>query len=179
MEIQSLPILLMKEDALEEWEKDPQDPIKCYIVSFLFNEGMTNSEIRSYLKIEKPYTLTHYKRVGQSFSEEQLLKWLKNFHKVKLGHMRAIAKLKGNEKEKALEEICTRKFSVRKAELRANNREDEVDVDIKSYERDISESTGRSVKIKYNPNKKTGQITLSYFGLDDLEAIVRSIGYKG
>ncbi|NMV28027.1 transcriptional regulator, partial [Vibrio parahaemolyticus] len=41
----------------------------------------------------------------------------------------------------------------------------------------MSDATGRPIKIRYNPAKRSGELTLGFFTLDDLDDVCKALGF--
>ncbi len=176
----NLPFLINTNDAIMYYTSrtDCTGAEKSYIVAMLSREGFTNKAIRKALKIKKVYTVTHLKRVGTSLTEKELTLWHRNPDKITLGHVRAIAKLPQPKREEMLRGLLTKRTSVQKFELIAQGKSCERNTDIQLYERLMGEVLGRQIKIRYNPSKRSGTITLDFFTLEDLDNISLALGYN-
>ena len=154
------------------------DAAKAYIVAVISNDGYSNKKIRDTLCIAKTYTVTHLKRAGSSLSDAELSLWHNNPKRITLGHVRAIAKLSIPQREPLLRQLLTTKMSVRKFELLGKGKEVEPDTDTKRYADEMGKVLGRTIKIKYDPSKKTGSITLDFYRLTDLQDMAFDLGFK-
>ncbi|MBV7403118.1 transcriptional regulator (plasmid) [Klebsiella pneumoniae] len=174
----NLPLLLDAREAIDYYHQHPgmTDAEKAYVVAFLSGEGGSNSQIREDLGIEKVYTVTHLKRAG-TLSEEELTLWLRNPRKITLGHVRAVAKLPFSKREKLLRDLLHTRTPVHKFEAIAKGKEVDRDADIKRLETLMSDATGRPIKVRYNPAKRSGELTLGFFTLDDLDDVCKALGF--
>ncbi|ODS23553.1 transcriptional regulator [Candidatus Endobugula sertula] len=178
--MKTLPILLDDEEAIRYYQETESisDAEKAYVVRLLSLEGYQNKRIRDVLGIEKVYAVTHLKRAGLALSDDELTLWLNNPKKITLGHVRAAAKLPQPKRETLLRDILAKKISVHECELIAKGQSEEKDVDVKRYAEDMENQLGRPINIRYNPAKCSGSVTLQFFGLDDLDDVSESLGYK-
>ncbi|WP_444928304.1 transcriptional regulator (plasmid) [Microbulbifer sp. TRSA002] len=176
----NLPYLIDAEEAIEYYKgkSNLTDAEKAYIVAILTKEGLSNKDIRRSLGIDKVYTVTHLKRVGTSLTDAELNLWHKNPSRITLGHTRAIARLPAQKREELLRGLLTKRTPVHKFESIAKGKEEDRDSDIKRHERIMGEVLGRQVRIRFNPTKLSGSLTLDFFGLDDFEHISRCLGFK-
>lgn len=176
----NLPFLIDADEAIEYYKGQSEltDAEKAYVVGILDKEGYSNKSIRKALGISKVYTVTHLKRVGTSLSESELGLWHKNPTRITLGHVRAIAKLPQSKREELLRNLLTKRIPVHKFESIAQGKSNDTDTDIKRYERIMGEVLGRQIKIRFNAAKRSGSITLDFFGLEDLDDISKSLGFK-
>ncbi len=178
--MEHLPFLTDAQEAVDFYQTNPTctDAAKAYVVALLSNEGFSNRAIRSALNIDKVYTVTHLKRVGLALSETELALWHKNPTRITLGHVRAIAKLPRQEREKMLRKLLARKTPVHQFEAIAQGNSEQRDVDIKRYEERMAEILGRPVKIRYNNAKQSGSLCLDFFTLEDLDHLSTSLGFQ-
>lgn len=175
----NLPDFFDAEDAIEYYKGTSHltDAERAYVVATLTNEGFSNKSIRKALGIDKVYTVTHLKRVGTQLSQTELTLWHRNPSRITLGHVRAIAKLPAKNREHLLRTLLTQRVPVHKFEALAQAKNEDRDTDIKRYERIMGEVLGRPIKIRFNPAKRSGSITLDFYGLDDLDLISRGLGF--
>lgn len=178
--MECLPMLVDSEEAIEHFHKPgtKTDAEKAYVVGILSKEGYGNKEIREVLKIDKVYTVTHLKRAGTRLSESLLNLWHRNSEIITLGHIRAIAKFPHEKQEELLRGLLRNKKSVHEFERIAKGAEGSEDVDIKRFEQIMGEVIGRQIRIRFNPAKRTGSLTIDYFGLDDLDDIAIALGFN-
>lgn len=174
------PFLIDDFDAIEFYRSKPNssNAIKAFVVGILTKSGYRNRKIRDVLGIEKVYTVTHLKRAGSALSEAQLLLWHNNPEKVTLGHVRVIASQSHDRIEYFLRELLARGISVSELASIVENKEEKSDDNIDKYAALIQETLGRDVEICHRKKKGSGNITLSYFSIDDLEYLVESLGVK-
>lgn len=175
-----LPYLMDVEEAIAFYQKNPActDATKAYVVAFLSKEGLSNRAIRAALKIEKVYTVTHLKRVGMALSNTELALWHKNPVSITLGHVRAIAKLPQQEREKMLRKLLARKTPVHQFEAIAQGKATQNNADIKRYEEAMADVLGRPVKIRYNSARQSGSLSLDFFTLEDLDLLAAALGFQ-
>ncbi|EAY8690613.1 transcriptional regulator, partial [Salmonella enterica] len=112
-----------------------------------------------------------------TLSEEELTLWLRNPRKITLGHVRAVAKLPFSKREKLLRDLLHTRTPVHKFEAIAKGKEVDRDADIKRLETLMSDATGRPIKVRYNPAKRSGELTLGFFTLDDLDDVCKALGF--
>lgn len=176
----NLPFLVDADEAIDYYnsKNDLTDAERAYVVAMLSRDGYSNKAIRETLNIDKVYTVTHLKRAGTSLSESELSLWHKNPSRITLGHVRAIAKFPQSKREEMLRNLLTKRTPVHQFESIAQGKTDDRDTDIKRYELIMGEVLGRQIRIRFNPAKRSGSITLDFFGLDDLDHISRSLGFK-
>lgn len=176
----NLPYLIDADEAIAFYREksDLTDAEKAYVVAILSKEGYSNKSIRKSLGIDKVYTVTHLKRVGTLLSESELTLWHKNPSRITLGHVRAIAKLPANKREELLRNLLTKRIPVHQFEALAQGKDEDRDADIERYERIMGEVLGRQIKIRFNQTKRTGSLTIDFYGLDDLDHISHSLGFK-
>ncbi len=175
-----LPYLLDKRDAVDFYQKNPacSDAAKAFVVAFLSKAGLSNREIRAALNIDKVYTVTHLKRAGLSLTETELALWHKNPDCITLGHVRAVAKLPQQERERMLRKLLAQKTPVHQFEAIAQGETEQRNADIKRYQERMAEVLGRPVKIRYNNAKKSGSLCLDFFTLEDLDHLATTLGFK-
>lgn len=175
-----LPLLIDAKEAIDHYLKAQSltDAERAYVISILSKEGFSNQRIRAALGISKVYTVTHLLRVGKSLSIEELTLWHSNASRITLGHLRAIAKMPQNKRESLMRELLTKKIPVFKYEALAKGDAERKDVDIQRYEQIMGEVIGRNVKISFNQAKKSGTISLDFYGLDDLDNISERLGFS-
>lgn len=176
----NLPFLIDADEAIDYFKSKGNitDAVKAYVVGILSRENYSNKAIRKALNIDKVYTVTHLKRVGTSLSESELSLWHKNPTRITLGHVRAIAKLPQSKREELLRNLLTKRMPVHKFESIAQGKTDDRDADIKRFEQIMGEVLGRQIRIRFNPAKRAGSITLDFFGLDDLDDLSKSLGFN-
>lgn len=175
-----LPYLINTQEAVTFYQANPSctDAAKAYVVAILCKEGLSNRAIRAALNIDKVYTVTHLKRVGLALTEAELALWHNNPTRITLGHVRAIAKLPQQEREKMLRKLLTQKTPVHQFEAIAQGNNEQRDVDIKRYQDRMAEVLGRPIKIRYNSATKSGSLNLDFFTLDDLDGIATALGFQ-
>ena len=166
-----------RESAIQYIQKnrDVSDAQKATVVAYLFSSGLTNKDVRQALQIAKVYTVTHLKRAGTSLTEEELQLWHDNPQRITLGHIRAIAKLSFENRDALLRSLLLHKQPVSKFEAIAQGKHVESNADIRKFERMVGDMLGREVKVSYNSKSEVGHLNLSFFGLDDLEAITEAL----
>jgi len=175
-----LPYLMDIQEAVDFYHKNPTctDAAKAYVVAFLSKEGLSNRAIRAALNIEKVYTVTHLKRVGLALTDAELALWHKNPVRITLGHVRAIAKLPQQEREKMIRKLLARKTPVHQFEAIAKGNNEQRDADIKRYQERMAEVLGRPVKIRYNSARQSGSLSLDFFTLEDLDHLAAALGFQ-
>lgn len=175
-----LPYLMDQQEAVDFYLDNPtcSDAAKACVVAFLSKEGLSNRAIRAVLNIDKVYTVTHLKRVGLALTEAELALWHKNPTRITLGHVRAIAKLPQNEREKMLRKQLARKTPVHQFESIAQGNTEQRDADINRYQDRMAEVLGRPVKIRYNNAKQSGSLSLDFFTLEDLDQLASALGFQ-
>ena len=173
-----LPYLIDDEDAIEHYLAHPEatDAVRAYVVGMLHKEGYTNRRIREVLRIQKVYEVTHLTRAGTALSIDELMLWHSNPERITLGHTRAIAAFPASKREDIMRRMLRKKVSVRSLERLAKGQEDN-DVDIQRYEVLMAEAIGRPTKIRFNPTKGSGSITLNFFDLQDLDNMAKALGF--
>jgi hypothetical protein len=172
----SLPILLDEFDAIEYFNNELSDAHKAYTIAYL-SKYYSNKQIRDALKIKNNYTVSQFKTAGLKLTDEELELWDKNSNRISLGHIRAIVKYKEPERDTILRDILSKKLSVRHVESLTKTKE-ENSADIERYEREMALQLGYAIKIKYDPNKKVGSMTLPFYSYENLEDIADKLGYK-
>ena len=179
-----IPSLFDPDDAVRLWAEDISDAIRAYIVNFLtVEERLSNKQIRELLNIRHVYVVTHLRLAG-SISEDEILLWDRNCTRVTLSHMRAIACLAHAQRKNLLEKMLVKRIPSKKIELLVKDIKRGIDpdlaqdFDIKKYAEDVSETIGRPVSINFDTRKKSGEITLKFFSVDDLSNISSLLGYK-
>lgn len=178
--MESLPILIDAEEAIEFYNehRNLTDAAKAYVVATLHKDGYSNTQIRKALQIDKVYAVTHLKRAGTALSEDELTLWHRNPARITLGHVRAIAKLSRVKREELLRGLLSKRTPVHVFASIAQGKIDERDADIKRYEQVMGDVLGRQVKIRYNPAKRSGTLSLDFYALDDLDGMARALGFK-
>jgi ParB family transcriptional regulator, chromosome partitioning protein len=53
-----------------------------------------------------------------------------------------------------------------------------IDANIKAVAQRLEEHLGMRTRINYNPQKKSGSLTVDFFSLDDLEKVLKTLGLK-
>lgn len=176
----NLPFLIDADEAIEYYKGQDEltDAEKAYVVGILNKDGYSNKAIREALGISKVYAVTHLKRVGTCLSESELELWHKNPTRITLGHVRAIAKLPQSRREELLRNLLTRRIPVHKYESIAKGKPNDSDTDIKRYGQIMGEVLGRQIRVRFNAAKRSGSITLDFYGLEDLDDISKSLGFN-
>jgi len=175
-----LPLLIDADEAISFY-KDQTSLSSCvsaYVVGILANEGWPNSKIRSSLDIEKVYTVTHLKRVGTALSILEFDLWYANQNRITLGHLRAIAKMPGAKREALMRDLLVKRISVHDFEDLAKGKKLEQSVDVKRFERLMSEKIGRDLNLIFDTKKHNGSITLHFSNLGDLDTITSALGFN-
>lgn len=175
----NLPFIIDAEEAIEFYCDNPNttDAVRAYIVGLLKKENYSNPQIRRVLAIKKVYTVTHLSRVGLSLSVSELTLWHNNPHRITLGHVRAVSQLSPSKREKLLRNQLAKKLSVRQFERIAKNEEPSQDADIERYQEMMGNVLGKPIKIRYDTNARSGDLTIRYFGLDDLDSLSKALGF--
>jgi len=179
--MRSLPILLDADEAIEYYKENRVDPLtdaeRALVVSTLHKDGYKNSDIRKVLGIPQVYTVTHLKRVGVSLTDMELSLWHKNPKRITFGHVRAVAKLPHLKREPLLRSLLSKRISVSEFERIAKGEPARQDIDIARFETEVSETIGRPLALRYNKVKRAGRLTVSFYGLDDLDDLLAGLGY--
>lgn len=175
-----LPFLTDSQDALDFLRDTPDitDPQRAYLIAFLSREGWTNRQIRSHLGIDKVYTLTHFKRVGLALTDIEFNLWVKNPERITLGHLRVVCHLKPAIREPLLRKLLAQRQSVSKLHGLVRGQVQHSNADIKRYENQMEVVLGRAVKIQFDPARQCGKLTLDFYGLDDLDLLSTTLGFK-
>jgi ParB family chromosome partitioning protein len=171
-----MPLLLDADDAIEYYSRPGlTDAERAFVVAFLSTKGYRNKSIRNALGIKNVYTVSHLSRAG-SLTDAELTLWHRNPHRIKLGHIRAVASLPAAHREDVLRGLLVRRRSVR--DLVATLRGDDVvdNADIKRYEQVMGDVLGRVVKVRFD-DSGSGSLSLSFHGLDDLDDITQRLGF--
>lgn len=176
-----LPLLLDAEDALLFYRRqtNPNNPMKAVVVRLLAQEGYTNRDIREALDIRQVYTVTHLLRVSKALTGEEMDLWYRNPLRITLGHLRAIAKFPQRKREPLIRKLLTTKIPVHQFEALARGEDETQDIDVQNLAEKISEATGRPTTVRFNKEKQAGTLTLTFFDLDDFDALCKMLGYKG
>jgi ParB family chromosome partitioning protein len=179
----SLPLLIDAEEAIEHYNaragQGLTDAERAYVVSVMTRDGYSNARIRKALGIQKVYVVTHLKRAGMRLEEDELRLWFRNPSRITLGHVRAIAKLPYSRREPLLRSLLSKRIPVSELEALARGEHRQEDVDIAAFEQRVGEVIGRPLTISYNKAKRSGKVTASFFGLDDLDRLLGGLGYRG
>ena len=158
---------------------DCSDAEKVYAIGFMARAKKKNTDVRAVAGFKKNYEASHFMRMGKVLSEEELLIWHRNPQRISLGHARALARFKDpKQRLKLFEDLLVKRIPVQTLERMVKGVDTSKDVDVKRFERVVSESIGRPLDIKFNQNEKKGEITLTFFGWEDLDIIVEALGYK-
>lgn len=175
-----LPFLADSQDALDFLRDTPNitDPQRAYVIAFLSREGWTNRQIRSHLGIDKVYTLTHFKRVGLALTDIEFNLWVKNPERITLGHLRVVCHLKPAIREPLLRKLLAQRQSVSKLHGLVRGQVQHSNADIKRYENQMEDALGRAVKIQFDSARQCGKLTLDFYGLDDLDLLSTTLGFK-
>lgn len=178
--MQAFPFLLDTQEAVDFYHANPActDAAKAYVIALLSREGLSNRAIRAALNIDKVYTVTHLKRVGLALTEAELTLWHKNPSRITLGHVRAIAKLPQQAREKMLRQLLAKKTPVHHFTAIAQGATAQRDADIKRYEERMAEVLGRPIKIRYNDARQSGSLSLDFYTLDDLDQLAVALGFQ-
>lgn len=106
------------------------------------------------------------------------------------GQARPLLSIKNSELQtKLFREITDQGLNARAIEARARvlaaGKEDKKplkgkksDANIKAVAQKVEEHTGMRTRINYNPQKKSGSITIDFFSPDDLERLLKMMGMK-
>ena len=106
------------------------------------------------------------------------------------GQARPLLSIKNAELQtKLFREITDQGFNARAIEARARvlaaGKEEKkplkgkkADANIKAVAQKVEEHTGMRTRINYNPQKKSGSITIDFFSPDDLEKLLKMMGMK-
>ncbi|HEY8942535.1 MAG TPA: transcriptional regulator [Cellvibrio sp.] len=175
-----LPFLTDSQDALDFLRDTPDltDPQRAYVIAFLSREGWTNRQIRSHLGIDKVYTLTHFKRVGLALTDIEFNLWVKNPERITLGHLRVVCHLKPEVREPLLRKLLAQRQSVSKLHGLVRGQVQHSNADIKRYESQMEDALGRAIKIQFDGARQCGKLTLDFYGLDDLDLLATTLGFK-
>jgi ParB family chromosome partitioning protein len=175
-----LPILLDTDDALSFYrsQANPNNPMKAIVVGLLAKEGYQNRDIREALNIRKVYTVTHLLRVSKALTDDEMDLWYRNPERITLGHLRAIAKFPHAKRESLIRRLLTSKIPVHQFEALARGEDQSRDIDIQNFVEKMSEATGRPTTVTFNKKKQAGTLTLTFFDLNDFDALCRMLGYK-
>jgi ParB family chromosome partitioning protein len=175
-----LPDLTDTADALLYWsDSQPAHPaVASYVAGFLASKKISNKESRALMEIDKVYTMTHFRRLGTSLPRSCLELWLNNPGKITMGHSRAIASLKADEREKRMRDLLVKKQTVRDIESLANGESVQRDADIDSLQRSMGEAIGYPITIKWSRDKRVGSLSIRFFSLDNLDDLGKRLGYQ-
>lgn len=176
----ALPLLVDDQEALAYLAKvqEPNDALLAYIVRILVDEGYSNRRIGEVLGFDKAYTVTHYKRCGMRFSEEELRLWFNNPQRITLGHARMLASLSERDRDHWIRTVIQLKLSIASLKAKIGGEKDPGDIDVAGYAERMSEHIHRGVAIKFDKKNYCGKITLDYYGLDDLDDIAAKLGFQ-
>ncbi len=177
----NLPILIDADDAIDAYfnNKPASKALQAKIIALLSEEGFTNGQIRQALQIEKDYVVSHLKRAGETLTDTQLTLWHNNPQRITLGHIRALCSLNPDQREQYLRQLLQTRVSVNHLERISQGHDNSaIDQDLKRYEQKMSEVTGRMVELSYDPSHRSGKITLSWHGFDDLDDVAARFGFK-
>lgn len=155
----------------------PCDAHIAYLAAFLSKEGLPNREVRAILGIDKVYALTHFKRVGLSLTEDEFQLWEKNPTRITLGHLRLLAGLSPSRRHALIRHVIATGVSVARLSASLKSTSQEAISDIKQYSLSMEDALGRGVSISFDIRKQSGEITLKFYGLDDLDMIAKKLGY--
>lgn len=175
-----LPMLLSLKEVEQYAAKTPVESvaIRAYLSRLLYQEyGLRNKAIRKILSVRKVYQMTHLLRVGLVATDDQVLLWHNNMHKLTLGHMRVLCGLSAVTREKWMREVLAKGYTVKALLNKVHGNDKNQDTDIAAYERAVSEKLGRGVRIEHSKSKGSGHITLSYSDLDDLDELLKRQGF--
>jgi len=175
-----LPMLLDKKEAVRFLADQPllSDAVKAYVCGLLHKSyGLKNRELRPIFGIARVYSMTHLIRVGSALTDEEFLLWHNNSSVLTLGHMRCLCHLPTGQRLRWIREVLARRLSVSSLHGKVWGGNGNKDKDIASYENLVSDKLGRPVNIKYLAQKQTGDLVLTFFGLDDLDDLLEKLGY--
>ena len=106
------------------------------------------------------------------------------------GQVRPLVAIKDSGQQlKFFQEIIAKSLNSRQVEELVKNstaekikasgkKSTKTDANIKALAEKLEATLGIRVKIKYNPQKQSGNLSLDYFSLDDLEKILKLLGIK-
>ncbi len=176
-----LPYFVEREDALNALKgpEKPSEALLALIVAELARES-PNREIRVITGIKQVYTVSHLKRAGKTLTHEQLELWHNNPKRITLTHVRALCRMRSQQREQMLRKLLSTKMTSAELEAIAAKRQtsdlgNESDLD--RYARKMGEVTGRVVSLSYRPALQSGKITLSWQGYDDLDELSLNLGF--
>jgi len=168
-----LPIILDEKEAIDIFN-DPSsnDAIKVFAIKHLHIFGLKSRDIGKIFPISK-YQLSHYARSAKKLTDEEIELWSNNPRRITFGHIRSLIRLPTQQRLDLIKDLATkRRLSVRNCEQISRGETATKNTDIKAYETELSEKLGRGIRIRYNQSNKTGQLTLDFFTLNDLEDII-------
>jgi ParB family chromosome partitioning protein len=74
--------------------------------------------------------------------------------------------------------LLTSKIPVHQFEALARGEDQSQDIDIHNFVEKMSEATGRPTTVTFNKKKQAGTLTLTFFDLNDFDALCRMLGYQ-
>jgi hypothetical protein len=178
-----LPDFLDTKDAIDTYnnERHPTDALKAWVVGYLSSQRLKNKEIRESLHIRHDYEVSHLKKVARGLTYELLTLWHKNPDALKLGHMRAITSMPKRVREDTIRNALRHKITVHQLEEKSSAlKRGEFKASTSataSLAEKMGTHIGRTVKIKSDPRKKMGSITLSWTNFADLDDICKRLGF--
>ena len=130
------------------------------------------------------YELSHLKRLDKHLSETS--KQLIHKNKLSEGHAKALARLRGSQQDKLLRDTIQKRWSVRVLEQAVSAQLDGEEFNDRStdalyYEQlsnHVSEQIGHPAKIFPDKTQGNGQITITYYGLDSFDGILKRLRVK-
>lgn len=168
-----LPIIIDDDEAIDIFN-DPEtnDAIKVFAIKHLHASGLKSRDLSKHFSISK-YQLSHYARSARKLTDEEIELWSNHPKRITFGHIRSLIRLPSQQRLGLIKDLATkRRLSVRNCEQISRGEIPTEDTDIKAYEIELSEKLGRGIRIKYNQSNKTGQLTIDFFTLNDLEDIL-------
>ena len=188
--LQEIPVIVMEADdrkaaelaMIETLQREDLNPMEeaAGFQSLIETYHMTQEEAAGRVGKSRSAVANTLRLLGLSAPVRRLLE----DNKLSAGHARALLPLPGSVQVHAAQTVMDRELSVRQTEQlvkRIQTAEDpkpsrtpmEVDY-VAEAERDLSNRLGRACRIAHG--KKKGKVEITYYGVDDLNALLETLG---
>ena len=77
-----------------------------------------------------------------------------------------------------LRKLLAQRQSVSKLHGLVRGQVQHSNADIKRYESQMEDALGRAIKIQFDGARQCGKLTLDFYGLDDLDLLATTLGFK-
>lgn len=184
-----LPTFKSVDDVIHTWRSrvlsDAQKAVLVAVLTKTFKRS--NKKIAELLSISGQ-TVTYLRSVSR-LTEDELIYFHENEERISISHVRIISRFKASTRMRLLEKIAG-PFSIGSRTLEqlvAGHKstasfDDIVSVqnttsEFSTFEEEVGDQLGRTVSISYDPKTRSGNLTLSFYTLDQLDKDLASLGY--